>query len=153
MAKNNKICVVCNTPYRYCNNCSDFINYPSWMSMFCSEECIDAYQIMSDFENNKISKEQAKIKLIKYIDSGKYKNYQRTFKASYEKIMGENEIEKPQEEVKEEIKVKDQTNTDIKNFNQIDKQMAIQTANVMKNNLKSEAKKFYPKAVAHKHGK
>lgn len=147
MAKLNKICVVCNTAYRYCSNCSDYIKYPTWMNMFCSKECIDVYQTMSAFESGNADKKAAKAILMQYKDNGKYKNYQKSFASTYAKIMAEDEEEKkiePIEKAEEEIK-------EIKE--DVSQSLAQQTTSEIKKNITAEAKKTYPKAIAHKHGK
>ena len=152
MATNNKICVVCGIPYRYCNDCREFLNYPTWMSMFCSEECFNSYEVMSSFENGKINKEEAKTILGKYRDSEKYKNYKKSFAVTYAKIMSEDVIDNKAEKVIDKpVKV------DTKDFKETEEKinMALSqsTASQVKSNLQSESKKVYPKAIAHKHGK
>jgi len=152
MATNNKICVVCGTPYRYCNDCREFLNYPTWMSMFCSEECFNSYEVMSSFENGKINKEEAKTILSKYRGSEKYKNYKKSFATTYAKIMLEDVIKNESEKIIDEpVKV------DAKNFKKTEEKMNMvlsqSTTSQFKSNLQSESKKVYPKAIAHKHGK
>lgn len=152
MATNNKICVVCGTPYRYCNDCREFLNYPTWMSMFCSEECFNSYEVMSSFENGKINKEEAKTILSKYRGSEKYKNYKKSFATTYAKIMLEDVIKNESEKIIDEpVKV------DAKNFKKTEEKMNMvlsqSTTSQFKSNLQTESKKVYPKAVAHKHGK
>lgn len=152
MAKNNKVCVVCNTPYRFCNDCREFLNYPSWMSMFCSEECLKAYETMSSYENGKIDKEEAKEILGKYRDSEKYKNYKKSFATTYAKIMSEDVIDNKVEKTFDEP-----VRVDTKDFKETEEKMNMvlsqSTASQLKSNLQSESKKVYPKAIAHKHGK
>ena len=147
MAVLNKVCVVCNTPYRYCSNCSDYIKYPTWMNMFCSKECIDVYQTMSAFESGNADKKAAKAILMQYKDNGKYKTYQKSFASTYAKIMGEDEEEK-------EIELIKKTENEIKEVKKdISQSLAQQAVSEIKTNITTEAKKTYPKAVAHKHGK
>lgn len=152
MATNNKICVVCGTPYRYCNDCREFLNYPTWMSMFCSEECFNSYEVMSSYENGKIDKEEAKTILGKYRGSEKYKNYKKSFATTYTKIMSEDVIDNKTEKIIDEpVKV------DTKDFKETEEKMNMalsqSTVSQVKSNLQSESKKVYPKAIAHKHGK
>lgn len=153
MAKNNKICVVCGTPYRYCNECREFLKYPSWMSMFCSEECLKSYEVMSSYENGKIVKEDAKKILNEFRNSEKYKNYKKSFATTYAKIMTEDILE----EDKTEKNSKEPIDNNQMKFKEIEAKtnMALSqsTASQFKSNLQSESKKVYPKAVAHKHGK
>ena len=154
MAKNNKICVVCNTPYRYCNECREFLNYPSWMSMFCSEECFKSYETMSSYENGKIDKEAAKKILSKFRNSEKYKNYKKSFATTYAKIMTEEDLSKENIVEKNPEKIVSEEKTEFKKMEtKMDIALSQSTASQFKSNLQSESKKVYPKAVAHKHGK
>lgn len=154
MAKNNKVCVVCNTPYRFCNDCREFLNYPSWMSMFCSEECFNSYEVMSSFENGKIDKEEAKTILGKYRDSEKYKNYKKSFATTYAKIMSEEDLSKENIVEKNPEKIVSEEKTEFKKMEtKMDIALSQSTASQFKSNLQSESKKVYPKTIAHKHGK
>ena len=153
MAKNNKICVVCNTPYRYCNDCREFLNYPSWMSMFCSEECLRSYEIMSSYENGQTDKETARKILNGFKGSGKYKNYKKSFATTYAKIMMEDALEKDTEDNKsDEPTAKEETEFK-KTEAKMNMALSQSTASQFKSNVQSESKKVYPKAVSHKHGK
>lgn len=150
MATNNKICVVCGTPYRYCNDCREFLNYPTWMSMFCSEECFNSYEVMSSFENGQTDKETAKKILKGYSDSEKYKNYKKSFAITYAKIMEENQdsstVSSSKTVSEDKMVIKGAKHN-------IQESMAKDTVSQVKSNLQSESKKVYPKAIAHKHGK
>lgn len=153
MATNNKICVVCGTPYRYCNDCREFLNYPTWMSMFCSEECFNSYEVMSSFENGQTDKETAKKILKGYSGSEKYKNYKKSFAITYAKIMEENQdsstVSSSKTASEDKMVIKDAKDAK----HNIQESMANDTASHFKSNLQAESKKVYPKAVAHKHGK
>lgn len=156
MATNNKICVVCGTPYRYCNDCREFLNYPTWMSMFCSEECFNSYEVMSSFENGQTDKETAKKILKGYSDSEKYKNYKKSFAVTYAKIMEENNIDNSDQDSStvSSSKIASEDKMVIKDTkHNIQESMANETVSQFKSNLQAESKKVYPKAVAHKHGK
>lgn len=153
MAKNNKICVVCNTPYRYCNDCREFLNYPSWMSMFCSEECLRSYEIMSSYESGQTDKETARKILNGFKGSEKYKNYKKSFATTYAKIMMEDALEKDTEDDKsDEPTVKEETEFK-KTEAKMNMVLSQSTASQFKSNVQSESKKVYPKAVSHKHGR
>lgn len=59
MKKNNKICNTCSSVYTYCPSCSAFDNYPTWMIMWCSENCKNIYFTASSFLANEISPAEA----------------------------------------------------------------------------------------------
>ena len=45
MAKNNRVCKVCNTEYFYCPTCTP--REPSYKTMFCSEGCKNVWDVLS----------------------------------------------------------------------------------------------------------
>lgn len=144
MARNNKICALCGTAYKYCGGCREDMHLPIWKNTFCSEECLNVYEAMVAFVNGHSTKEAAKVVLMKYQSSGKYQNYKKSFATTYQQIMKEDEpeIEEIEEVIEEEVPPQ-----------KITKQMAVDTAAQIKANITTEAKSFYPKAVAHKHGR
>ena len=60
MAKNNKICVCDGTRYSYCNTCSADNSKPSWMNMFCSENCKNLFQAATDYYAGELTPSKAK---------------------------------------------------------------------------------------------
>ena len=138
MAKRTKTCAVCGTVYEYCNTCLEDSYKPVWMNMFCSKDCLDAFETLSTYANRGVSKEDAKTLLQAYPED-KAKNLKKSIAVTYAEIMSEDK-----EETKEPIKV---TTDEIK------QDMAEQTVKEIVSDIKSESKKFYPKAVAHKKGR
>ena len=65
MAKLNKICCVCKRSYHYCPTCLSDMNKPTWMGVFCCENCRDVYNTLNDYRYKKLSKEEALQKLEK----------------------------------------------------------------------------------------
>ena len=156
MAKNNKICALCGTAYKYCSNCDDFLKYPNWKGIFCCEECFNVYEAMSAFEGGQADKKAVKAIFMAYRDSGKYKNYKNSFANTYAKVMADDEIENEKEFIPEKT-IDDLKDEPVEHIEEVkkntEKTLAQKTASEVKNNITSEAKKTYPKAVAHKHGK
>lgn len=154
MAKRNRNCALCGSNYQYCDTCREFLEYPVWMNTFCSNECLNVYETMVSYVNKKITKTDAKKILVGYQCSNKYKNYKGSFAATYAEIMSKDEkeenlnitetIEEPVEKTKEEIEETEKT---------VEQNLAQETAAQVRKNTISEGKKFYSKAVAHKHGK
>ncbi len=60
MAKNNKTCTVCKTLYSYCPHCSADNSKPSWMNMFCSENCKNLFQAATDYYAGELTPSKAK---------------------------------------------------------------------------------------------
>lgn len=58
--KTNRICFVCGKAYYFCRNCNEGRNKPSWMQMFCCEDCKDLNTILSGYTAKKFTIEEAK---------------------------------------------------------------------------------------------
>ena len=58
MAK-GRICVTCGCTYQYCPNCLQDAKKPTWMFAFCSEPCKVVYDVITDYEAERISKDEA----------------------------------------------------------------------------------------------
>jgi hypothetical protein len=141
MARYVRSCILCGKKYEYCNTCSAFQDKPVWMFSYCSEDCKDITSLLTDYIYNKISKEEVK-EIIGSKDTSRHMQYKGSYGKAYKEIMDEIESEIPEE---------NKTEKDIKE--NVIKDMANDTVTQLKDNLQSESKKVYPKAVAHKHGK
>lgn len=73
MAENNKVCYVCGTGYRYCPNCSEFANAPTWLNMYDTEECYKIDNTLNAFWFGHVTKDEANEKL-KGVNLGKVTN-------------------------------------------------------------------------------
>lgn len=104
MSKYDRTCVVCGQHYEYCTNCDKFLKYPIFMAMYCSEECVNLFDVLSSFESGQTSKEDARI-ILNRMDQNKMGMLKKSLANSYKKIMAEDEsIEKPVEEpIKEAV--------------------------------------------------
>lgn len=105
MGKFDRTCVVCGKHYEYCTNCDRFLNYPTFMAMYCSKECVDLFDILSSFEAGQTSKEDAQ-KALQGMDQNKLKMLKNSMANSYKKIMAEDksaEIEEKSEPIKPEV--------------------------------------------------
>ena len=60
MAKYNRICLTCKSQYSYCPSCSADKAKPTWMNIYCSENCRTLFNASSDFFAGDMTKEQAK---------------------------------------------------------------------------------------------
>ncbi len=65
MVRNNKTCILCGNKYSYCSGCAEFDHLPRWMECYCSENCKDIFNILSSYNMNHKTKEEAKALLEK----------------------------------------------------------------------------------------
>lgn len=56
---NNRTCIVCKIAYKYCNNCPEFSNLDPWHAIFHDSNCRSIFNTAFDFDNGKISKDEA----------------------------------------------------------------------------------------------
>ena len=71
---NNRICLTCGKPYEYCGSCPSSLNLPVWKNLFDTENCKTVFETVSDYAQNAITKESAKVRLSKCDVSGVFKN-------------------------------------------------------------------------------
>lgn len=133
MGKFDRTCVVCGKHYEYCTNCDRFLNYPTFMTMYCSKECVDLFDILSRFEAGQTSKEDAQ-KVLQGMDQSKMKMLKNSMANSYKKIMTEDKSVKIEEEV-EPIKP------------EVDKQIAGETVKKAVYNATRESGKNVPRSI------
>lgn len=133
MGKFDRTCVVCGKHYEYCTNCDRFLNYPTFMTMYCSKECVDLFDTLSRFEAGQTSKEDAQ-KVLQGMDQNKMKMLKNSMANTYKKIMAE---DKPVE-VKEEIEL-------IKP--EVEKQIAGETVKKAVYNATRESGKNVPRSI------
>lgn len=83
--KSNRTCLVCGNKYYYCSgHCQESLNKPSWMAIYCSENCRTLFQGATDYKAGEITKEQAK----EIIDKADLSNMSN-FKESIQKFINE----------------------------------------------------------------
>lgn len=136
MGKFDRTCVVCGKHYEYCTNCDRFLNYPTFMAMYCSKECVDLFDILSRFEAGQTSKEDAQT-VLRGMDQNKIKMLKNSMANSYKKIMTEDESVEVKEEA-ESIKP------------EIEKQIAGDTVKKAVYNATRESGKNVPRSIAYK---
>ena len=134
MGKFDRTCVVCGKHYEYCTNCDRFLNYPTFMTMYCSKECVDLFDVLSRFEAGQTSKEDAQ-KVLQGMDQNKMKMLKNSMANTYKKIIAEDEpveIEEEAEPIKSEV----------------DKQIAGETVKKAVYNATRESGKNVPRSIA-----
>lgn len=134
MGKFDRTCVVCGKHYEYCTNCDRFLNYPTFMTMYCSKECVDLFDVLSRFEAGQTSKEDAQ-KVLQGMDQNKMKMLKNSMANTYKKIITEDKPVEIEEEV-EPIK------------SEVDKQIAGETVKKAVYNVTRESGKNVPRSIA-----
>ena len=86
MERKLRTCAVCRTSYRYCPKCKEDEKKETWYFTFCSENCKDIYNITSDFEDNRITPNEAK-KVLVNLNLSKLDNFGASYTSSINKIM------------------------------------------------------------------
>jgi len=135
MGKFDRTCVVCGKHYEYCTNCDRFLNYPTFMTMYCSKECVDLFDVLSSFEAGQTSKEDAQ-KVLQGMDQNKMKMLKNSMANSYKKIMAEEA--KP-------VKAEEKKSEPVKP--EIEKQIAGETVKKAVYNATRESGKNVPRSI------
>ena len=85
MDNKTRYCSVCGEKYQFCPKCKEDKNKELFYFVFCSHNCKNIYEVTSEFEDKKISKEEAKNKLSN-LDLSKIKNFGTSYKNSIKEI-------------------------------------------------------------------
>lgn len=139
MGKYDRTCAICGKHYEYCTNCDRFLNYPTYMTMYCSKECVDLFGVLSSFEAGQTSKEDAR-KVLQKINMDKIKMLKPGNAIVYKKIMTEDP--KPVEELKTEP-IKEE----------VEKQIAGDTVKKAVYDSTRESSKNISRSIAYRNGK
>lgn len=70
-------CIVCGKEYHYCKSCPKDAKKETWYALYDNENCKNISQALTDYNFNKITKEEAKDALSKCDLSIKLKEYYR----------------------------------------------------------------------------
>lgn len=100
MAKVNRVCIICHEKYSYCPTCASDAKKPTWMSIFCGENCRNLYNVINDYNHKLLSKEEAFDKLNK-LDLSCVDELPKNFRAVINEVL--NKRHDVKEEVVEEI--------------------------------------------------
>lgn len=109
MAKLNRTCGICRKKYSYCPSCAADEKKPTWMAIFCSENCRELYNVITNYKSNIISKEDAFIK-VNSLDLHCTNELPENFKLLLDEIIS-TEIKEKDEEIVEELTME---NLDVK---------------------------------------
>lgn len=137
-------CTCCTTMYEYCGRCEKYWYLPSWMEMFCSENCKNIWHIAADYKSNKIDKETA-MRLLQDYDYSDLNKFQPSVRDAILEI-----TVKPASNVAEEVK-KDE---EVQGTNTVQENRAVQVNQEVKTvqaNNPSRMKGFQKKKSKNKY--
>lgn len=60
---NNKTCIICGKQYKYCPNCAEFVNQPTWRALCDTDNCHTIFRIVTDYHFGIYDDDSAKIAL------------------------------------------------------------------------------------------
>nr|DAU09343.1 MAG TPA: DNA gyrase inhibitor [Caudoviricetes sp.] len=112
--KGLRTCCVCRKEHLFCPQCRpEDRNKPTWYFAYCSENCKDIYTVTSNYEDKKISADDAKTQLDK-LDLSHIANFGESYQKAIMKI-NENAtpVKKVVEVIKEDESVISDESTDI----------------------------------------
>ena len=88
MGSRNKICYLCGEKYQYCSTCFQDRYKPAFMSVFHDANCNEIFEICTQYNMKKITKEEAKNRLLK-CDLSKKDNFKDCIKKDLNEIFKE----------------------------------------------------------------
>lgn len=89
MESKKRMCIVCRKEYSFCPRCPQDASKPKWMFIYCSENCKKISRVMSDFENETITRDEA-LEQLSVLDLSRESFFENSYKASLEKIKSVN---------------------------------------------------------------
>ena len=114
MAMLNRKCIICGTRYSYCPHCSEDANKPTWMAIFCGENCKDIYTTLDDFRDGRMSKEDAQV-VLNGLDLSPIEKLPKNFQEIFNEIIVKKDIEAMDETVEDTADAVDITEFDKNN--------------------------------------
>ena len=98
----------------YCPHCSEDANKPTWMAIFCGENCKDIYTTLDDFRDGRISREDAQI-VLNGLDLSPIEKLPKNFQEIFNEIIVKKDIEAMAETVEDTADAVDITKFDKNN--------------------------------------
>lgn len=106
MAKLNRTCGICRKKYSYCPSCAADAKKPTWMAIFCSENCRELYNVLNDYDNKHLSEEEAFI-LLNNLDLSCSKELPGYYKPIFDRIFNSVKEKEEQELKNKELRLED----------------------------------------------
>lgn len=82
---NNRTCIICKTPYRFCNTCNEDAGKPSWYAIFDGQNCFDIYEVCTQYRDKIIDAETA-YNLISKLNLSKIDDFAESTRLQIEEI-------------------------------------------------------------------
>lgn len=135
MAKLNRTCAICHKKYSYCPTCGSDLHKPTWLAVFCCENCKDLYNVINDYGHKSLSKEEAFCKL-NTLDLSCINELPDNFKQILNEILDECNVGETSMELKEE-------NIEIENVKQeielVNEETALVGEEIIQTNIDTES--------------
>lgn len=143
---NNRKCLICQTEYEYCPSCAEHRKLPAWRSIFDSDKCLNIYNVIVEFRENRMSAKVASKKLKALGVSDNYDNYsESTIKILNRIFAEENSVKEETKETKIEEIIETVAETSVEETPVVEQQDVI---NVIEKTVKADeisAMKYIPK--------
>ena len=101
MSRYNRTCILCGKQYKYCMDCRSELDVPAFYNIYCSKNCRAIFNILVEFAQNHITKEQAQEQLAS-CDLSNQENFRADMKAILNQIIEPAAEEKAKEETQTE---------------------------------------------------
>lgn len=86
MASRKRKCIICQKEYEWCNNCDNNVNKnETWRNLYCSKNCNNIFNILSQNAFGHIDDAKAK-EMLKNVDISKIDTFREDFKKQIRKI-------------------------------------------------------------------
>lgn len=109
--RKTRICSICRKNYHYCPQCAVDANKPTWMFIFCSENCRSFYNVLNDYRYKLLSRKEAYDKL-KELDLSCTDKLILDFKQIFDEIL----LEGTQQEIVDKpVKIRGKRSTKVTN--------------------------------------
>lgn len=109
--KKTRICSICRKNYHYCPSCAVDANKPTWMFIFCCENCRSFYNVLNDYRYKLLSRKEAYNEL-KKLDLSCADKLISDFRQIFDEIL----LEETQKEIVDKpVKIKTRKSTRIAN--------------------------------------
>lgn len=104
MATRKRKCYTCRQEYEYCPDCLTDYNKPKWMFCFCSEECKDVYNVISNYNTKESNVTQDDVvKVLKKYNVKDVKKYAPDIQKELKEITNVSKKNNKKPETSEEV--------------------------------------------------
>lgn len=65
MSKYERTCIVCGKVTEYCPYCAQYAHMPNWHTIYCSENCKELFDIVSNYKIGKLTDDEVNEQVLK----------------------------------------------------------------------------------------